>query len=90
MKPWDFVTQVDSALYAHQPSSFDEKNHCLERRKWELLPTSQRTFCLILISFLLLISLIIHLIGVGLLSSGPTVVVTKTFVKIEKVVVFRV
>ena len=89
MKPWDFVTQVDSALYAHRPSSFDEKNHCLEMRKWELLPASQRTFCLILV-LCLVNSLIIHLRGVGLLWSGPTGVVTKTFVKIEKVVVFRV
>ena len=32
MKPWDFVTQVDSTWYDHRPSSFDEKNHCLERR----------------------------------------------------------
>lgn len=88
MKPWDFVMQADSAWYAHRPSSFAEKSHCYEGH-WELISTSQRTFCLILVSFLL-ISLIVHLIEFGLLWSGPTVVVTKTFVKIERVVVFRV
>jgi hypothetical protein len=57
--------------------------------QWELLPISQMTFCLILVSCLL-ISLIILLIGLGLPLSGPMAVITKTNVEFVRVVVFRV